>query len=98
MFFVGIALISFNINVNGGVMSQFNRLMATPSGVIEIYKKSASTHLIVAHIDGVRNSDRKAISHPCMVQAPTFMYEKIRTYTLYKLSMMCMTEFSRFRL
>ena len=62
VFLVAIAILSFNINANGGIMNQFNRLMATPSGVTEVYDKSGSTHLIMAHLEGVRSSDREPIS------------------------------------
>ena len=61
VFLVAIAILSFNINANGGIMNQFNRLMATPSGVEEIYNKSGSTHLIVAHIKGVHQSARSPV-------------------------------------
>ncbi len=55
---LAIALIIFNVNANGGVINQFNRLMATSAGVTEIYNQSGSTHVIFAHIKGVRSGDR----------------------------------------
>ena len=61
VFFVGIAILSFNINFNGGMLTQFNRLLAAPSGAEEVYNKSGSTHLVMAHIKGVRSGDRSPI-------------------------------------
>ncbi|MCC5670590.1 metal-dependent hydrolase [Nostoc sp. CHAB 5784] len=55
---IAIALAVFNINNSGGLFTQFNRLIASPSGVQHIYNESSSTHLIKANIKGVRTSDR----------------------------------------
>ncbi len=58
---VAIALAVFNINNSGGLFTQFNRLIASTSGVQHIYNESGSTHLIKANIKGVRTSDRAPI-------------------------------------
>jgi inner membrane protein len=55
---IAIALATFNINNSGGVLTQFNRLIASPSGVQHIFNESGSSHLIKANIKGVRTSDR----------------------------------------
>lgn len=59
---IAIALAVFNINNSGGVLTQFNRLIASPSGVQHIYNESGSTHLIKANIKGVRTSDRSKVN------------------------------------
>lgn len=59
---MAISLATFNINNSGGVLTQFNRLIASPSGVQHIYNESGSTHLIKANIKGVRTSDRSKVN------------------------------------
>lgn len=59
---IAIALAVFNINNSGGLFTQFNRLIASPSGVQHIYNESGSTHLIKANIKGVRTSDRSKVN------------------------------------
>ena len=61
MVLVAIALAVFNINNSGGLFTQFNRLIASTSGVQHIYNDSGSTHLIKANIKGVRTSDRAPV-------------------------------------
>jgi len=58
---VAIAFFAFNINSKGGILTQFNRLIASPSGVEHLYNESGSTHLITAHIKGVQSSDRSKV-------------------------------------
>ncbi|MDV2997627.1 MAG: hypothetical protein N4J56_007332 [Chroococcidiopsis sp. SAG 2025] len=58
---VAIAFLAFNINSSGGILTQFNRLIASPSGVEHLYNESGSTHLITAHIKGVQISDRSKV-------------------------------------
>lgn len=58
---IAIALAIFNINNSGGILTQFNRLIASPSGVQRIYNESGSTHLIKANIKGVRTTDRSRV-------------------------------------
>ncbi|MBH8564475.1 metal-dependent hydrolase [Nostoc sp. CENA67] len=67
---IAIALAVFNINNSGGLFTQFNRLIASPSGVQHIYNESGSTHLIKANIKGVRTSDRsKVLDQYLIIQA-----------------------------
>lgn len=56
-----VALLIFNLNNSGGLLTQFNRLIGGTSGVEQIYNESGSDHLIIAHIEGVRQSDRSRI-------------------------------------
>jgi inner membrane protein len=58
---IAIAFFAFNINSKGGILTQFNRLIASPSGVEHLYNESGSTHLITAHIKGVQSSDRSKV-------------------------------------
>lgn len=58
---VAIALFSFNINANGGVLTQFNRLIASTNGVEQLYNEKGSSHLVLAHIKGVRVSDQSRV-------------------------------------
>jgi inner membrane protein len=58
---VAIALSIFSINNNGGLFNQFNRLIASTSGVVQIYNQSGSNHKIIANIKGVRSIDRVRI-------------------------------------
>ena len=62
VFLIAIALIVFNINASGGLLTQFNRLMASTNGVEQLYNEHGSNHLMIAHIQGVRSSDRTPIS------------------------------------
>lgn len=59
---IAIALAVFNINNSGGILTQFNRLIASPSGVQHIFNESGSTHLIKANIKGVRTGDRSKVN------------------------------------
>lgn len=62
-----LAFLVFSINSNGGLFTQFNRLIASPSGVEHIYNELGATHLIVAHIKGVRSSDRSRVLGDYMI-------------------------------
>lgn len=59
---VVLAILVFSINSNGGLLTQFNRLIASPSGVEQVYNQSGSTNLVIAQIQGVRMSDRLRVS------------------------------------
>ncbi|MBD2777867.1 metal-dependent hydrolase [Iningainema tapete] len=59
---LALALAVFNINNSGGLLTQFNRFLASPSGVQQVYNKDGSTHLIQAQIKGVRSSDRVPVN------------------------------------
>ncbi|MBO3463595.1 metal-dependent hydrolase [Aetokthonos hydrillicola Thurmond2011] len=75
-----LAVFIFNMNASGGLLTHFNRLMATPSGVEVVYNRSGSNHLITAHIKGVRAKDRSSVAgdfiiieargHGFIVQSP----------------------------
>ena len=58
---VAVSLAVFNINNSGGLFTQFNRLIASPSGVQHIYNESGSNHLVKAQIKGVRAIDRSKV-------------------------------------
>jgi len=55
------AIFVFNMNANGGAITQFNRLMASSTGVEQIYNQKGSNHLIIAHIEGVLAVDRTPV-------------------------------------
>lgn len=59
--FVAIAFFSFNINANGGIITQFNRLIASTTGVEQLYNEKGASHQVIAHIKGVRVSDRTPV-------------------------------------
>jgi inner membrane protein len=56
-----IAIWVFQINSHGGLMSEFNRMIAAPSGVEELYNEKGGTNLIIAHVEGVYASDRTPV-------------------------------------
>ncbi len=56
-----IALWLFQVNDSGGLIKEFNRLVAAPSGVLEIYNERGGNHLIYANLQGVYASDRTPI-------------------------------------
>ncbi|NJN12206.1 MAG: metal-dependent hydrolase [Richelia sp. RM1_1_1] len=58
---MAISLAVFNINNSGGMLTQFNRLIASSSGVETIYNASGATNLIKARIKGVRSGDRSRV-------------------------------------
>jgi inner membrane protein len=58
---VAIAIWIFQVNSQGGLMREFNRLIAAPSGVEELYNQQGGTNIIVAHVDGVFTSDRTPV-------------------------------------
>ncbi len=62
-----VALLIFNLNNSGGLLTQFNRLIGGTSGVEQIYNESGSNHLIIAHIEGVRLMDRSRIDGDFLV-------------------------------
>jgi inner membrane protein len=53
-----IAIWIFQVNSHGGLMSEFNRMIAAPSGVEELYNQKGGTNLIVARVEGIFASDR----------------------------------------
>ncbi|AFZ61348.1 metal-dependent hydrolase [Anabaena cylindrica FACHB-243] len=84
---IAIALSSFSINSRGGVLTQFNRLIASSSGVQHIYNESGATHKIIANIKGVRAGDRSQINgqfHIIQSQGNGFIVSEPNTGKLYK--------------
>jgi inner membrane protein len=82
-----IALSSFSINSKGGVLTQFNRLIASTSGVQGVYNSSGSTHKIVANIKGVRAGDRSKVDGQFQIIQPNgtgFIVLEPKTNKLYK--------------
>jgi inner membrane protein len=59
---VVLAISVFAINSRGGLFTQFNRLIASPSGVIRLYNKEGNGHKILVNVEGVRASDRAQVS------------------------------------
>ena len=84
-----IALSSFSINSKGGILTQFNRLIASTSGVQGVYNSSGSTHKIVANIKGVRAGDRSKVDGQFQIIQPNgtgFIVLEPKTNKLYKAS------------
>jgi inner membrane protein len=84
---IAIALSSFSINSKGGVLTQFNRLIASTSGVQSVYNSSGSTHKIIANIKGVRAGDRSKVDGQFQIIQPNgtgFIVLEPKTNKLYK--------------
>jgi len=84
---VAIALSAFSINSKGGILTQFNRLIASTSGVQGVYNSSGSTHKIVANIKGVRAGDRSKVDGQFQIIQPNgtgFIVLEPKTNKLYK--------------
>ncbi|UUO15460.1 metal-dependent hydrolase [Dolichospermum heterosporum] len=82
-----IALSAFSINSKGGILTQFNRLIASTSGVQGVYNSSGSTHKIVANIKGVRAGDRSKVDGQFQIIQPNgtgFIVLEPKTNKLYK--------------
>jgi len=58
---LAIALTVFAINSRGGLFIEFNKLIASPSGVVHLYNEQGDSHKIIATIQGVRSSDRAKV-------------------------------------
>ena len=56
-----IAIWLFQVTDNGGLMKEFNKLIAAPSGVTELYNEHGGEHLIYANVQGVYASDRSPV-------------------------------------
>lgn len=56
-----VAICVFTINASGGILVQFNRFLATTDGVEQLYNQKGNDHLVVVHLQGVRNSDRAPV-------------------------------------
>jgi inner membrane protein len=86
---VAIALSIFSINNNGGLFNQFNRLIASTSGVVQIYNQSGSNHKIIANIRGVRSIDRVKVDGQFLIiqsQGQGFIVLDEKDNKLYKAS------------
>lgn len=86
-FLIAIALFTFNINSKGGILTQFDRLIASTSGVQGVYNGSGSTHKIIANIKGVRAGDRLKVDGQFQVIQPNgsgFIVLEPKTNKLYK--------------
>lgn len=60
-FLVAIAIWLFQVNDSGGLIREFNRLIAAPSGVVELYNEQGGTNIIYANLQGVYSSDRTPV-------------------------------------
>jgi inner membrane protein len=79
IFVVAVSFAVFSLNSNGGLLTSFNRLIASESGVVDVYNKAGSTHLVIAHIQGVRSSDRAPVLGDYLIvqtQGLGFLVEK----------------------
>ena len=84
---IAIALSAFSINSKGGILTQFNRLIASTSGVQGVYNASGSTHKIIANIKGVRAGDRSKVDGQFQIIQPNgtgFIVLEPKTNKLYK--------------
>jgi len=84
---IAISLSAFSINSKGGILTQFNRLIASTSGVQGVYNSSGSTHKIVANIKGVRAGDRSKVDGQFQIIQPNgtgFIVLEPKTNKLYK--------------
>jgi inner membrane protein len=84
---IAISLSAFSINSKGGILTQFNRLIASTSGVQGVYNSSGSTHKIVANIKGVRAGDRSKVDGQFQIIQPNgtgFIVLEPNTNKLYK--------------
>jgi inner membrane protein len=84
---IAIALSAFSINSKGGILTQFNRLIASTSGVQSVYNSSGSTHKIIANIKGVRAGDRSKVDGQFQIIQPNgtgFIVLEPKTNKLYK--------------
>ena len=59
--FVNLLLIG-KVNADGGIMTQFNKLIGSSVGVEQLYSQQGATHLIVAHINGVMSDDNANVN------------------------------------
>ena len=79
-----IALIVFSTNSQGGILREFNRLMASPSGVASLYDQLGNNHQIIVKIKGVYTSDRTKVHGRFLVIQQTkdgfVLYAKGKVY------------------
>jgi len=79
-----VALIVFSANSQGGILREFNRLMASPSGVASLYDQQGNNHQIVVKIKGVYTADRTKVHGKFLVVQQTkdgfVVYAKGKVY------------------
>jgi len=56
-----------NVNANGGMITQFNKLIGSSVGVEQLYKQQGATHLIIAHISGVMSDDNANVNEDYLI-------------------------------
>ncbi|MUG91056.1 metal-dependent hydrolase [Scytonema sp. UIC 10036] len=56
-----ILMFSLTVNSSGGMMTYYNRLVGSISGVEQLYNQHGWAHLIITHIEGFRSSDRTKV-------------------------------------
>jgi inner membrane protein len=84
---IATALVVFSINSQGGVLTQFNRLIGSPSGVQSVYNSSGATHRIITNIKGVRGADRVKVDGQFIIIQPNgtgFIVLEPSTNKIYK--------------
>jgi len=64
---IALALSVFSINSQGGLFTQFNRLIASPSGVFHLYNEQGHNHKILVNVEGVRPSDRAKVKSQFLI-------------------------------
>ena len=66
-----LALLIFHINLNGGMSDQFNRLLGTSNGVLEVYNKVGGSRLVTVHVEGIMEGDRTPVTGDYLLIRPT---------------------------
>ncbi len=54
--FIGATVVSININSAGGLIRNFNTLLAQPAGAIDLFNKEGRTRQVITHIQGRRGA------------------------------------------
>jgi inner membrane protein len=61
VFVVAVSLWTFQLNNTGGLVQNFNALIAAPSGVVELYNRNGGNHVIYADYAGVLSGSRESV-------------------------------------
>jgi inner membrane protein len=69
VFVVAIAVWTFQLNNSGGLVKNFNALIAAPSGVVELYNRKGGNEIIYAEYEGVWAGNRAPIKEEAPVIA-----------------------------
>ncbi len=83
-----ILLFITSVNANGGMMTQFNKLIGSSIGVEQLYNQQGADHLIVAHIKGVMANGRATADGDYLiveVQSKSFIVQS-KAGEIYKAS------------